>query len=97
MRLISQNGMIDVPYEISALSIGFGEPDRKYNIYIRSKLLDEKPCVFATYSTKDKSLKVVEMLREWYIEHFDVNLDSCWYSNDYPKVFKFPANEEVEV
>ena len=67
MRLISQNGMIDVPYEISALSIGFGEPDRKYNIYIRSKLLDEKPCVFATYSTKDKVLTVMEMLRNAYV------------------------------
>lgn len=97
MRLISQDGKIDVPYEISALSTGYGEPDRKYNIYIRSKLLDEKPCVFATYSTKDKVLTVMEMLRERYIEHFDVNLDSCWYSNDYPKVFQFPSDEEVEV
>lgn len=67
MRLISQDGMIDVPHEISALSIGFGEPDKKYNIYIRSKLLDEKPCVFATYSTKDKAIKVMEMLRKAYL------------------------------
>lgn len=65
MRLISQDGMIDVPYEISALSIGrMGE---SVTIYVRSKLLDEKPCVFATYSNTDKSLKVMEMLRKSYI------------------------------
>ena len=64
MRLISQDGMIDVPYEISALSIGrMGE---SATIYVRSKLLDEKPCVFATYSNTDKALKVMEMLRNAY-------------------------------
>lgn len=83
MRLISQDGMIDVPYEISALSTGYGEPDRKYNIYIRSKLLDEKPCVFATYSNADKALKVMEMLR-----------NRNFWDKD---VFKFPVDEEVEV
>lgn len=80
MRLVSQNGTIDVLYEISALSIGcYG---RVFTIYIRSKLLDEKPCEFATYSTESKSLKVMEMLREFYIETL---LD---YRN-VPKVFVF--------
>lgn len=65
MRLISQDGMIDVPYDISALSIG--EMGKNSTIYIRSKLLDEKPCVFATYSTKDKVIKVMEMLRNAYV------------------------------
>ena len=64
MRLVSQDGLIDVPYEISALSIGrMGE---SATIYVRSKLLDEKPCVFATYSNTDKALKVMEMLRNAY-------------------------------
>jgi hypothetical protein len=59
--------MIDVPYEISALSIGrIGE---SATIYVRSKLLDEKPCVFATYSNTDKALKVMEMLRSTYVNN----------------------------
>lgn len=66
MRIISQDGMIDVPYDLSALSIGYGEPDHKYNIYIRSKLLDERPCIFATYSIEAKAQKAMEMLREAY-------------------------------
>jgi hypothetical protein len=80
MRLISQDGMIDVPYEISALSIGtMGE---SATIYVRSKLLDEKPCVFATYSTEAKALKVMEMSRE----------KNFWDKD----VFKFPDDSEVE-
>ena len=90
MRLISQDGIIDVPYEISALSTGYGEPDRKYNIYIRSKLLDEKPCVFAIYSTGAKALKVMEMLRKEYLE-------TVYDYRTRPKAFKFPADSEVEV
>lgn len=66
MRIISQDGMIDVPYDLSALSIGYGEPDHKYHIYIRSKLLDERPCIFASYSTEAKAKKAMEMLREAY-------------------------------
>ena len=81
MRLISQDGTIDVPYEISALSIAtMGE---SATIYVRSKLLDEKPCVFATYSNTDKALKVMEMLREEYLE-------TVYYYRTKPKVFKFP-------
>jgi hypothetical protein len=80
--------MIDVPYEISALSIGImGE---SATIYVRSKLLDEKPCVFATYSNADKALKVMEMVREEYLE-------TVYDYRTRPKVFKFPSDEEVEV
>ena len=88
MRLISQNGMIDVPYEISALSIGrMGE---SATIYVRSKLIDEKPCVFATYSNADKALKVMEMLQKQF-------LDYCCNYHSQSGVFYFPKDEEVEV
>ena len=90
MRLVSQDGKIDVPYEISALSTGYGEPDRKYNIYIRSKLLDEKPCIFATYSTEVKAIKVMEMLQKQF-------LDYCCNYHSQSGVFCFPKDDEVEV
>ena len=64
MRLVSQNGMIDVPYEISALSVGCYV--RVSTIYIRSKFLDEKPCEFATYSTEEKAVKVMQAVRDAY-------------------------------
>ena len=88
MRLISQDGMIDVPYEISALSIG--GVGSSATIYVRSKLLDEKPCVFATYSNADKALKVMEMLQKQF-------LDYCCNYHSKSGVFYFPKDEEVEV
>lgn len=121
MRLISQNGMIDVPYDLSALSIG--EVGSSTTIYIRSRLLGEKPCVFATYFNTDKALKVMEMLRNAYVglpilfQNVDMNesvVDKLkeWkrdgivllHDNADSKIeqvnnaiFKFPADEEVEV
>ena len=56
MRVVSQDGMIDVPYEISAFSFGHKANISEFNIYIRSKFLDEKPCIIATYSTQEKAM-----------------------------------------
>ena len=66
MRVISQDGTIDIPYELSAVTIGYKIDLSKFNINIRSKLLDERPCIVATYSTKEKAIKAMEMLRETY-------------------------------
>ena len=66
MRVIGQDGMIDVPYEISTFSFGYKVDMSKFNIYIRSKFLSEKPFIIATYSTKEKAMKVMEMLRNAY-------------------------------
>ena len=109
MRLISQDGMIDVPYEISALSIGrIGE---SATIYVRSKLLDEKPCVFATYYTEIKAIKAMEMLREKYakleifksvyqkglLTELNKELGFDEMQNILTPIFQFPKDEEVEV
>lgn len=66
MRVVSQNGALDVPYEISAFSFGHKGCTSEFNIYIRSKFLDEKLCIIATYSTKEKAIKAMEMLRSVY-------------------------------
>lgn len=66
MRVISQDGTIDIPYELSAVTIGHKVDLSEFNINIRSKLLDERPCIIATYSTKEKAYKAMEMLREQY-------------------------------
>ena len=66
MRLVDQNGLSDVPYDLVAISTGFGEPKRKYNVYIHSKLFDDKVVVFAQYSSKEKLHKAIQMLRDAY-------------------------------
>lgn len=70
MRVISQTGKTDVPYEnfvFSILNSGGGN----YGI-VAVKNVAEPPEVFlnsliATYSTEAKAIKVMEMLREAYI------------------------------
>ena len=66
MRVISQDGKIDIPYELSAVTIGNKVDLSEFNINIRSKLLDERPCIVATYSTEEKAQKAIEMLRDTY-------------------------------
>ena len=64
MRLISQTGDIDVPYEIASLS-------RTGNI-IRAyvPIVGEKGTVMATYYTEEKAEKTMEMLRNTYTGAF---------------------------
>lgn len=95
MRLISQNGMVDMPYENVILGICDQNNKQEYAIYSYKE--NPRPLFLATYSTKDKALKVMEMLRKRYLDYLDVKFETFWYSNDYPKVFQFPEDEEVEV
>ena len=84
MRLISQDGTYDFPYEHVVVyrnetSVVCGiMPD------IREKVLLGK------YSSKVKALKVMEMLREEYLE-------TVYDYRTKPKVFQFPKDEDVEV
>lgn len=64
MRLVSQNGEFDAPYEIASLS-------RTGNI-IRAyiPMVGEKGTVMAYYSTEEKAEKAMEMLRNTYTGAF---------------------------
>lgn len=65
MRLISQSGMIDVPYEKITLGICDQNNGQEYVIYAYQE--NSRPLFLATYSTVDKALKVMQMLREAYV------------------------------
>lgn len=132
MRIISQDGMIDVPYEKVGLTIscygrtdGVDGDDKHYRI--RAIGLDDKRIDFiAHYSTKEKAQKAMEMLRgaycgEIYLNHGDYEVSDIELSQEIEKeireemskshfievktnntaveckVFKFPADDEVEV
>ena len=88
MRVISQDGAIDVPYEISSLIMASGkyEDVEHAAIYCRnsSTAMGTK---MAEYSSKEKTKKAMEMLREEYQKYA---------SQNYMKVFQFPAEEELE-
>lgn len=68
MRVISQDGTIDVPYDYFSLSVA----SRKYEdvevayIYCYN-LSSPNGTKLAEYSTKEKAIKAMEMLREAYV------------------------------
>lgn len=65
MRLISQDGMIDVPYEKVILGICDQNNGQEYVVYAYHD--SPRPLFIATYSTTDKALKAMEMLRNAYV------------------------------
>ena len=99
MRIISQNGAIDVPYEMSAIR-------NEDNVIILNMVGETgKGSVIARYSTSEKAQKVMEMLRKEYCEHYFGQDGAMATANFYvppfafipPKVFQFPKDEDVEV
>ena len=88
MRLVSQNGNVDIPYDKAVLLHA--------QDYVMARVGD-KEYLMGEYSSMKKSYKAMEMVRKRYLDYLDVKFETFWYSNDYPKVFQFPADEEVEV
>jgi hypothetical protein len=80
VRLISQSGEFDVPYEIAALS----RTGNIIRVYV--PIVGEKGTVMATYSTEEKAKKAMEMLCIGY--HEAVTYDNV-------SVFRFPKDDEV--
>lgn len=96
MRIISQNGLLDAPYELLGISpysenmatiVGtfpgndLGKGDRIY--------------VLAKYSTEEKAIKAMEMCREKYLSR---TVNGYYVQPNYwvlPKVFQFPADDEI--
>lgn len=68
MRIISQDGTIDVPYEISSLSMAVGKYENvKYAAIFCHNSSTAMGTKMAEYSSKEKAKKAMEMLREAYV------------------------------
>lgn len=67
MRVISQDGTIDVPYDYFSLSMACGKYEDVEVAYIYCcNLSSPNGTKLAEYSTKAKAIKAMEMLREKY-------------------------------
>ena len=99
MRVISQDGTLDFLYELSTV--------RVYNEIISMGMCKDDSCrsIIARYSTEEKALKAMEMLREVYLKymeiegHADLTGQGIIQPNFWvlPKVFQFPQDAEIEV
>ena len=94
MRVISQDGTIDIPYD-SVIIQRFGR-----EIYFLNKnLIGVEQLVsdmdIATYSTEEKAQKAMEMLHNDYYDHVAEKTyhEGAYYIHPY---FRFPKNEDVE-
>lgn len=90
MRVISQDRNMDYPYDKSVV---FLDPYNENNVEIQ--LAGDKEClILGKYSTKEKALKVMELLREAWLGE-SVEFENGFYHKNC--VFRFPADDEVQV
>lgn len=94
MRLISQDGKGDMPYENFIFRACGGD------IVASKDILTNERQIVARYFTEAKALKVMEMLQEEY--RFKKLFETlCSGMGDYPNkpfyYFQFPQDEDVEV
>lgn len=96
MRLISQDGLIDVPYEQVAIELKESEIWCEYSATVQSYCTGR---MVAKYTTEAKALKVMEMLREQYMRNNALYIDRENNARVIPQnsLFQFPADEEIEV
>lgn len=104
MRVISQDGTLDVPYEMVVIQ------EFRNAIYFLNRNLSgvedlTSDIMLAEYSTEAKAIKAMEMLREEYLKymeiegHADLTGQGIIQPNFWvlPKVFQFPQDDEIEV
>lgn len=93
MRIISQNGRVDLPYEQIAIAIDY---DYKMTIIAYAVNSDDDTIwKLAEYSTKEKAEKDMEELRTEYGSYRTVEGNMFYSAFDYPKVFRLPQDSEV--
>lgn len=90
MRLISQNGKINIPYEGMAVKATGDCGKYKIIAYDTSDNGVNGFCVMATYDSYEKMMKAMEMLR--YTPIYDFVSDGMTHKIP---VFEFPKNEDV--
>lgn len=106
MRVISQDGTIDVPYEYISLVVSIGKcKDVEHVCIYCHNISAPHGTRLAEYSSKEKALKAMEMLREKYLSRMELGggydiVNKCYVQPNYwvlPKVFQFPQDDEIEV
>lgn len=88
MRVISQDGTIDVPYDYFSLSVASGKYEDVEVAYIYChNLSSQNGTKLAEYSTKEKAIKAMEMLREAYTS-MPIVMQNVDVSEDMAKEFE---------
>lgn len=93
MRIISQDGRIDLPYE--QIVVVNNTVDEMTIIAYAVNSDDSEIWKLAEYSTKEKAKKAMEELRMECMGYRVVRGKTFYFAFDYPKVFRFPQDSDV--
>lgn len=86
VRVINQDGTIDVPYNFFSLSVASGKcKDVEYACIYCHNISAPHGTKLAEYSSKEKALKAMQMLRNEFADYGESG------------IFRFPQNNEIEV
>lgn len=95
MRVISQDGKIDIPYDYFSLSMDSGKfSDGEIAIIYCHNLSSPDGTKLARYSAKEKAIKAMETLRKAWIKETVEFTHGIYHRNI---VFQFPQHDEIEV
>lgn len=96
MRIISQNGLLDAPYELIAISPYSGNMATIVGTFPGNDIgKGDRVYILGKYSTEEKAMKAMEMCREQYLSR---TVNGFYVQPNYwvlPKVFQFPADDEI--
>lgn len=93
MRIISQDGKIDLPYE--QIVVATSNTDRTRIVAFPVNVSEDACWRFAKYSTEEKAEKAMEMLRTEYGNYKQAKSSEYYFAFNYPKVFRFPQDSDV--
>lgn len=104
MRIISQDGALDLPYERFVISVNM-QNQGEIIAWTGNHISDDECIVMAVYSSFAKAQKAMEMLHEEYGKHLYGQGGAMATANFYvppfafipPKVFQFQKDEDLEV
>ena len=111
MRVISQDGTMDVPYEISSFSMAVGKYENvEHAVIFCYNYSTSMGTKMAEYGSKEKAKKAMEMLRIAYENNeFYHNISNSEHFTEFVKAlgeemskkatseyFQFPTEEELE-
>ena len=107
MRIISQNGLLDAPYELLAISPYLGNMATIIGTFPGNDIgKGDRVYILGEYSTEEKAMKAMEMCRKHYATAeynrriipkgdtlVDMEIAKELLSSGF--IFQFPADEEI--
>lgn len=97
MLIRSQDKLQLVPMGTGSISAGYIDGEDSKRIYFYNAISSTPTSTLGLYSTKEKAIKVLDMIQEFYNSCFAFSMESdgCYHEASLSKVFQMPQDSEV--